>query len=112
MLGVGVVSSSRSGGGGGHSAIVQFVHMGVVSFPLMIHSLGRERELHKDAVSADYLKKVVYGYMICTAPNERLPLLNVIATMLHFTPEEIQRARSLNDKGGGVTGWLSSKLTG
>lgn len=62
--------------------------------------MARERELHAGPVNVEYLKHAVYGYIIASTDKEKLTLLSVISTMLHFTPEEIARAKSIHASGG------------
>lgn len=85
-------------------------------------SLARERELHGGGgVNVDYLKSVVVGYVSAPSEADKATLLSVLATMLHFTPEEAAKARALHSAahhhagsrgkgGGGVTGWLSATI--
>ncbi len=90
---------------------------------LVEDNLARERELHKGPVNAEYLKHAIYGFLTASNDTERLTLLSVITTILHFTPAESAKARASVQAGwgvgagtvkrvGAVTGWLSSKLTG
>lgn len=79
-------------------------------------SLARERELHAGPVNVEYLKHAIYGFLTAHNDKERLTLLSVIVTMLHFSPEEASKARAATQGGegvvGGVKGWISSKLGG
>lgn len=90
---------------------------------LVEDNLARERELHKSPVNAEYLKHAIYGFLTASNDTERLTLLSVITTILHFTPAETTKARASVQAGwgvgagtvkrvGAVTGWLSAKLTG
>ncbi len=60
---------------------------------------------------------MLFGFLTAHNDTERLTLLSVIVTMLHFSPEEASKARAATQGGGegvvgGVKGWISSKLGG
>ena len=60
-------------------------------------------------MNVDYLKKVVFGYVTAQTDAEKLTLLSVIITMLHFNQEEAARVRAVHGRRG-VTGWIVSKI--
>lgn len=84
--------------------------------------MAREQELNQGpqpGLRLEYLKHAVYGLVTARTEAERLPLLSVVATMLHFSPEELERAKGVVQGSSGpglitgvVGGWLGSRLGG
>lgn len=59
-----------------------------------IHRLDRNRS--REGANLEYLKNVVYNYVISSDTNHRRHMLNAIATLLEFSPQELQAVRQTN----------------
>lgn len=49
-----------------------------------------------EGISMEYLKNVILRYVMCQDDSGKVHMLNAIATVLHFTPRELQQVRSAN----------------
>ena len=60
--------------------------------------MSREKLLAKDensSINLEYLKNCVYKYMSTDEPEERLTLVDPIASILKLSPEEAETVRKL-----------------
>lgn len=51
-----------------------------------VHRL--QRNISRESANLEYLKNVVYRYMVCRDTSGRQAMLNAIATILQFSPKE------------------------
>lgn len=49
-----------------------------------------------EGISMEYLKNVILQYVMCQDDGGKVHMLNAIATVLHFTPRELQQVKSAN----------------
>ena len=65
-----------------------------------------ERNLSRENANLEYLKNVVYKYMICTDHVGKQQMLNAIATILQFSPKEKSSVQHYISQG-----WFSYSAT-
>ncbi|KAF6024206.1 GCC1 [Bugula neritina] len=53
-----------------------------------------DRTQSREGINLEYLKNIVYRYMIATDPVGKQAIFNAIATILHFSPQERKQASS------------------
>lgn len=58
-----------------------------------------ERNKSRESANLEYLKNVVYQYMVCHDVNGRTQMLNAIATILQFSPKEKNTIQQKISKG-------------
>lgn len=51
-----------------------------------IHRLDRNKS--REGINLEYLKNIVYRYMVASDPVSRQSIFNAISTILHFSPQE------------------------
>lgn len=63
-----------------------------------------ERNKSRENANLEYLKNVIYHYLIATENSGRQPMLNAITTILEFSPKEKQQVLLATSRG-----WWTSK---
>lgn len=51
-----------------------------------------DRTKSREGINLEYLKNIVYRYMVATDPVEKQAIFNAISTILHFSPKEKKEA--------------------
>ena len=51
-----------------------------------------DRTQSREGVNLEYLKNIVYRYMVATDPTGKQAIFNAISTILHFSPQEKKEA--------------------
>lgn len=51
-----------------------------------------DRTQSREGINLEYLKNIVFRYMMATEPVGRQAIFNAISTILHFSPQEKKQA--------------------